>query len=75
MSTPTTKGKCMFIVDSIIEYFRCLFCKHDWEVYGRNLSDGIMDRLGVKGKPKERIRVCKKCHEVQTVIIKGDRNA
>jgi hypothetical protein len=34
-----------------------------------------MDRLGVKGKPKERIRVCKKCHEVQTVIIKGDRNA
>jgi hypothetical protein len=60
------------VMDSIVDFFRRLFCKHQWEVYGRNLSDGIINRLGVNAEPKERIRVCKKCHEVQTVIIKGN---
>jgi hypothetical protein len=59
----------MFIVDSIIEYFRCLFCKHDWEVYCKHLSDGIMDKLGANGEPQERVQMCKKCQEVTTVTI------
>ena len=61
----------MFIVD----YFRSLFCKHDWEVYGKHLSDGIMDKLEIKREPQERVQMCRKCQDVRTVIIKGDRNA
>ena len=68
MSTPTTKGNCMFIVD----YFRSLFCKHDWEVYGENMSNRIMDKLGAKGEPQERVQMCRKCQDVRTVIIKGN---
>ena len=62
----------MFIVDSIIDYFRCLFCRHDWGVYGKQLSNGIMDKLGVKGEPQERVQMCRKCQDVRTVIIKGN---
>lgn len=58
----------MFIVD----YFRSLFCKHDWEVYGKHLSDGIMDKLGTKGEPQERVKMCRKCQDVRTAIIKGN---
>ena len=58
----------MFIVD----YFRSLFCKHDWEVYGKHLSDGIMDKLEIKREPQERVQMCKKCREVTTVTIKGN---
>jgi hypothetical protein len=34
-----------------------------------------MDKLGVKGEPKERVQMCKKCQDVRTVTIKGDGNA
>ena len=72
MSTPTTEGNCMFIVDSIIDEFRCLFCKHEWETLNKNLSDGIMDKLEIKREPQERVQMCKKCREVTTVTIKGN---
>ena len=62
----------MVIVDSIIEYFQCLFCKHDWDVYGKALSDGMMDKLGVKREPQERVQMCKKCKHVTTIIVKGN---